>query len=96
MPPAMLETVKRRLHISGLTPSLTASELCSRFSAFGTVINVTGFGLLDGNGNPRKFAYLTLETTEDKLKRCISGLSGTVWKGAKLRIGDARPDYKER
>lgn len=92
----MVETVSKRLHISGLTPALTASDIKSRFSAFGTVSDITGFGSLDANGNTKKFAYLTLIATEDKLRRCLSSLSGTVWKGAKLRIGDARPDYKER
>jgi hypothetical protein len=26
----------------------------------------------------------------------VNVLSGTVWKGAKLRIGDAKPDFRER
>jgi hypothetical protein len=91
----MAETVSKRLHISGLTPSLSAADICTRFSGFGTVSNATGFGTLDANGTARKFAYLTLDASEDKLKRCLSSLSGTVWKGAKLRIGEARPDFKE-
>lgn len=92
----MPETLSKRLHISGLTPNLSATDICTRFSAFGSVTSVSGFGEFDANGDPRKFAFLTLETSEEKLKRCLSGLSGTVWKGAKLRIGEARPDYKER
>jgi hypothetical protein len=92
----MAETTTKRLHISGLTPSLSAADLCSRFSAFGSVSQLSGFGALDANGNPKKFAYLTLDATEEKLKRCLSGLSGTVWKGAKLRVGESKPDYKER
>lgn len=88
--------VSKRLHISGLTPALTAADVQSRFSVFGTVTDISGFGNLDAVGNPKKFAYLTLDATEDKLRRCLSSLSGTVWKGAKLRVGDAKPDYKER
>jgi hypothetical protein len=92
----MVETISKRLHISGLTPSLKSSDIHSRFSAFGTVKDISGFGAIDANGDPKKFAYLTLDATEEKLRRCLSSLSGTVWKGAKLRVGDAKPDFAER
>jgi len=92
----MVEKVLKRLHISGLTPSLSASDISSRFSSFGTVSNLSGFGSLDANGDPKKFAYLTLEATEEKLQKCLSSTSGTVWKGARLRVGNAKLDYKER
>ncbi|CAE6528750.1 unnamed protein product [Rhizoctonia solani] len=85
-----------RLHISGLTPAISASDLKQRFSTFGEVRDVDGVGKLDGVGRPRKFAYLTLETTQPKLARCMNLLSGSTWKGAKLRIGEAKPDYKFR
>ncbi|CAE6451779.1 unnamed protein product [Rhizoctonia solani] len=85
-----------RLHISGLTPSISATDLKQRFSTFGEVQNVDGVGKLDGVGMPRKFAYLTLATTQPKLARCMNLLSGSTWKGAKLRIGEAKPDYKTR
>ncbi|CAE7146293.1 unnamed protein product [Rhizoctonia solani] len=101
-----------RLHISGLTPSISAPDLKQRFSTFGDVKQVDGIGKLDGVGRPRKFAYLTIETTQPKLARCsypsylidylltppvgMNLLSGSTWKGAKLRIGEAKPDYKAR
>ncbi|KAG8696593.1 hypothetical protein FRC11_000629, partial [Ceratobasidium sp. 423] len=85
-----------RLHISGLTPAISASDLKQRFSTFGDVRDVDGVGKLDGVGRPRKFAYLTLETTQSKLARCMNLLSGSTWKGAKLRIGEAKPDYTAR
>ncbi|KDN39023.1 hypothetical protein RSAG8_09059, partial [Rhizoctonia solani AG-8 WAC10335] len=85
-----------RLHISGLTPSISASDLKQRFSTFGDVRGVDEVGKLDGVGRPRKFAYLTLETTQPKLARCMNLLSGSTWKGAKLRIGEAKPDFKAR
>jgi hypothetical protein len=67
----MSETViTKRLHVSGLTPALTANDLNQRLSAFGTVKALDGFGLLDGLGQPRKFAYITIETTPTKLARC--------------------------
>ncbi|KZT41648.1 hypothetical protein SISSUDRAFT_229281 [Sistotremastrum suecicum HHB10207 ss-3] len=92
----MSETVTKRLHISGLTPSLSVTDIQNRFSSFGKVTDVSGFAAVDGNGDPRKFGYLTLETSKDKLARCMMSMSGTMWKGAKLRIGEAKPDWNER
>ncbi|KAL0581013.1 hypothetical protein V5O48_001007 [Marasmius crinis-equi] len=92
----MSDTVTKRLHVSGLTPALTPADLSARLSTFGTVKALDGFGLLDGVGQPRKFGYVTIEATPAALKRCFTSLSGTTWKGAKLRIGEAKPDYRER
>ncbi|KAF5344916.1 hypothetical protein D9758_011588 [Tetrapyrgos nigripes] len=92
----MTEKVTRRLHVSGLTPALSSSDISTRLSTFGTVKSLDGFGKLDGVGQPRKFGYVTLETTPQALKRCLTTLSGSTWKGARLRIGEAKPDYAER
>ncbi|TFK86521.1 hypothetical protein K466DRAFT_600266 [Polyporus arcularius HHB13444] len=92
----MDEAITKRVHISGLTPAITAKDLSDRLSSFGTVKSIDGFGLLDAVGQPRKFAYVTLETTKGKLARCMNLLSGVTWKGAKLRLGEAKPDYRER
>ncbi|KAG9084902.1 hypothetical protein FRC06_003836 [Ceratobasidium sp. 370] len=85
-----------RLHISGLTPSITQNDLKQRFATFGEVREVDGVGKLDGLGQPKKFAYVTLESTQAKLARCMNLLSGSTWKGARLRIGEAKPDYRAR
>jgi RNA recognition motif-containing protein len=90
------ERIKKRLHISGLTTKITIDDIVSRFESFGTVSDTTGFGQLNAVGTPRPFAFLTLETSKDRLARCLASLSGTTWKGARLRVGEARPDWKER
>ncbi|KAG5727721.1 hypothetical protein E4T56_gene20741 [Termitomyces sp. T112] len=92
----MDEIIVKRLHISGLTPALTSEDISRRLSTFGTVKAVDGFGQLDGLGQPRKFGYVTLETTQEKLSRCLNLLSGSTWKAAKLRIGEAKPDFASR
>ncbi|KAK0457713.1 uncharacterized protein EV420DRAFT_1271268 [Desarmillaria tabescens] len=94
-----METITKRLHISGLTPSLSPADLSKRLSTFGTVKALDGFDILDGVGQPRKFGYATLEATPAQLAKCDLGLnvlSGSTWKGAKLRIGDAKPDFAQR
>ncbi|QRV88334.1 RNA recognition motif protein [Ceratobasidium sp. AG-Ba] len=87
-------TTTARLHISGLTPAITQNDIKTRFSTFGEVKDVDGVGKLDGLGQPKKFAYVTLESTKDKLARCMNLLSGSTWKGAKLRVGQAKPDFR--
>ncbi|KAI6008647.1 hypothetical protein EDC04DRAFT_3146340 [Pisolithus marmoratus] len=88
--------VTKRLHISGLTPSITSTDVLRRLSTFGSVKSLDGFGKLDALGNPRPFAYATLEGKEKDLARCMNVLSGSTWKGTKLRIGEAKPDYRQR
>ncbi|KAF8159238.1 hypothetical protein B0H34DRAFT_702623 [Crassisporium funariophilum] len=88
--------ITKRLIISGLTPSITAEDISKRLTTFGTVRAADGFGLPDGLGQPRKYGYVTLETTTGKLAKCMNLLSGSTWKGAKLRFGEAKPDYAER
>ncbi|KAJ3576538.1 hypothetical protein NP233_g346 [Leucocoprinus birnbaumii] len=109
----MEPTVTKRLHISGLTPSISQQDLTQRLSTFGNVKSLDGVGALDAVSRPRKFAYATFEATPAKLSRCphsssdflfirahgltgLNSLSGSTWKGAKLRIGEAKPDFRER
>lgn len=66
------EIITKRLHISGLTPTISPVDLSQRLSSFGTVKAIDGFGQLDAIGQPRKFGYVTLETTKSKLARCTS------------------------
>ncbi|KAG9048809.1 hypothetical protein FS837_012011 [Tulasnella sp. UAMH 9824] len=84
----------KRIIVSGLTPAISAQDIRLRFAPFGTVKAVDGVGLLDGNGDPRKFAFVTVELNEKELSTCMSRLNGTKWKGAKLRIGEARQDFR--
>lgn len=104
--------VTKRLHVSGLTPAITEADIERRLSAFGTVKATDGFGACDALGDPRKFAYVTIEATPKDLAKCRSSswnvpncshiitglnvLSGSTWKGTKLRIGEAKLDFRER
>lgn len=65
-------TVSKRLHISGLTPSISQQDLSQRLSTFGTLKSLDGLGLVDAVGRPRKFAYATLEGTPAKVTKCWS------------------------
>ncbi|KAG6371858.1 hypothetical protein JVT61DRAFT_8855 [Boletus reticuloceps] len=86
----------KRLHISGLTPSITPADLDRRLSSFGKVKAMNGFGARDALGDPRKFGFVTMEISAKELVKCLNVLSGSTWKGTKLRIGEAKPDFRER
>jgi hypothetical protein len=45
-----MATIQKRLHISGLTPAITATDINSRLQRFGKVITLDGFDLLNGLG----------------------------------------------
>lgn len=64
------EIIVRRLHVSGLTPAITTTDLSQKLESFGTVKALDGFGKVDALGEPRKFGYVTIETTKAKLARC--------------------------
>ncbi|KAF8468013.1 hypothetical protein JB92DRAFT_3102777 [Gautieria morchelliformis] len=65
-------TVKKRLHVPGLTPAITATDISARLQGFGKV-PLGGVGALNAvgpiagagtAGETRKFAYVTLEATD--------------------------------
>ena len=66
--------VRKRLHVAGLTPAVSASDLSQRLGTFGTVVAVDGIGVLDGVGRPRPFAYATIEAKNSRLVRCTCSL----------------------
>ncbi|KAJ7648587.1 hypothetical protein DFH06DRAFT_1476105 [Mycena polygramma] len=95
-------TITKRLHVS-FTPSIPSSgsaeltkSLTAHFGKFGTVKSVDGLGQLDGVGMPRKFGFVSIEGSEASIAKCVNSLSGSIWKGVKVRVGDARPDFDQR
>lgn len=68
----MDEPITKRLHVSGLTPSITLADLSTRLGMYGSITSLDKFGEVDALGQPRKFAYVTLETTKGKLGKCAS------------------------
>ncbi|KAF7329114.1 hypothetical protein MKEN_00171900 [Mycena kentingensis (nom. inval.)] len=91
----ILATDSRR-RSSGFGAADLTKALSAHFNKFGTVKSVDGLGALDGVGQPRKFGYITVEGAEASITKCVNSLSGSTWKGVKVRVGDAKPDYAER
>ncbi|XP_041347828.1 nucleolar protein 8-like [Gigantopelta aegis] len=91
------ETQKRRIHVGGLFPTITASELGDKFSKFGTVANVEVKIRKNENGTPEKtFAYVDFVSTEANWKKCLSTFNHTKWKGSELKLALAKPSFLEK
>ena len=65
------EVITKRIQVSGLTPAIRPTDISAKLGGFGTVKALDGFDKLDGLGQPRKFGYVTIETTKTKLARCV-------------------------
>ncbi|XP_039204151.1 nucleolar protein 8 isoform X2 [Crotalus tigris] len=87
----------RRLYIGGLGHSVSEDELYERFSKFGNVTETEIISRKDEHGNPTKtFAYLNILLSEKALKKCISVLNKTKWKGGTLQIELAKESFLHR
>lgn len=85
-----------RLHIGGLPAHIKEADLIDRFTTFGIVTNVEVIPHQFLVNACRGFAYLSLETDDSGLKRCINTLNNAAWKGGKLRISSAKPSFHEK
>lgn len=65
-----IDIINKRLHISGLSSTTTASDIRDRFKTFGAVKVVEGLGQLNGVGLPKSFGYVEIQGTKAQLTRC--------------------------
>ncbi|XP_013927129.1 PREDICTED: nucleolar protein 8 [Thamnophis sirtalis] len=90
-------SLARRLYIGGLGHTVSEDELYERFSKFGNVTETEIISRKDEHGNPTKtFAYLNILLSEKELKKCISILNKTKWKGGTLQIELAKESFLHR
>ncbi|KAM8930215.1 nucleolar protein 8 [Pelodytes ibericus] len=92
-----MEISLKRLYIGGIGPSVTGAELTERFGKFGKVSDVDIISRKDEHGNPVKtFAYLNISISDVELKKCMSVLNKTKWKGGVLQIERAKESFLHR
>ncbi|CAG8596987.1 638_t:CDS:10 [Funneliformis mosseae] len=89
-----LPTLDKRVYIGGLSKDIVEKDLEVRLSAFGVVTNVDI--IRQPTGECRGFAYITLKTTDNDWKKCVSLFNGAKWKGMTLKVQEAKLDYKQR
>ncbi|XP_065263552.1 nucleolar protein 8 [Emys orbicularis] len=89
--------VLKRLYVGGLGHTVSEAELQERFSKFGNVTDTEIVIRKDDQGNPMKtFAYINIGISEADLKRCMSILNKTRWKGGTLQIELAKESFLHR
>ncbi|CAI9717903.1 nucleolar protein 8 isoform X1 [Octopus vulgaris] len=82
----------KRLFIGGLFDNVTECEIKDRFKHFGKVSEVEIRKKKDESGKPIKtFAYININTTDEKLKSCMKALNCTKWRSHEMKIEIAKP-----
>uniref|UniRef100_A0A8D2Q1W0 Nucleolar protein 8 n=1 Tax=Zosterops lateralis melanops TaxID=1220523 RepID=A0A8D2Q1W0_ZOSLA len=91
------EQVFKRLYVGGLGHTVSRAELEERFGKFGRVLEAEIITRKDDEGNPTKtFAYISVNISEADLKKCMSILNKTKWKGGTLQIELAKESFLHR
>ncbi|RXM94421.1 Nucleolar protein 8 [Acipenser ruthenus] len=84
----------KRLYVGGLNHSISQTELQQRFEKFGDVSDVDIVTRKDEQGDPVKtFGYLNINISETELRKCVSILNKTKWKGGTLQIELAKESF---
>lgn len=95
-PNGMGSKVTKRLHVSPLNPAVhTADAVRSLLAPHADKVTVSYWPpSLNAVGEPRNYAYATLNGSEEQIKKAMSRISGSLWKGTKVWLREAKRDYK--
>ncbi|KAM9271927.1 nucleolar protein 8 [Cariama cristata] len=89
--------VSKRLYVGGLGHTVSKAELQERFGKFGHVLDAEIITRKDDQGNPTKtFAYISVSISDADLRKCLSILNKTKWKGGTLQIELAKESFLHR
>uniref|UniRef100_A0A3Q2XYR6 Nucleolar protein 8 n=1 Tax=Hippocampus comes TaxID=109280 RepID=A0A3Q2XYR6_HIPCM len=84
----------QRLYVGGLSHSVTQKDLTDRFGKFGNVEDVELRTRRDDEGVPYKtFAYINLTISNTDLRKCMTVLNKSKWKGGTLQIEPAKESF---
>ncbi|XP_061213887.1 nucleolar protein 8 isoform X1 [Neopsephotus bourkii] len=92
-----MQRVPKRLYVGGLGHGVSKAELQERFGKFGHVLDAEIITRQDDQGNPLKaFAYITVSISDADLRKCMTVLNKTKWKGGTLQIQLAKESFLHR
>nr|XP_029132604.1 nucleolar protein 8 isoform X2 [Labrus bergylta] len=87
----------RRLYVGGLSHTITEKDLKDRFGKFGDVEDVELRTRRDDEGVPYKtFGYINIDISDADLKKCMTVLNKSKWKGGTLQIETAKESFLHR
>mmetsp|Transcript_20867 Transcript_20867/g.52664 ORF Transcript_20867/g.52664 Transcript_20867/m.52664 type:complete len:404 (-) Transcript_20867:84-1295(-) len=90
-----------RLYVGGLPEDITSADVVARFTPFGSVDELQlapqKYAGMYSRPGCRGFGYVKFRPKDDKsLSRCLSLYNGCAWRGRKLRVELAQPDFRSR
>ncbi|KPP66723.1 nucleolar protein 8-like [Scleropages formosus] len=89
--------VGKRLYIGGLSHSISQKDIRDRFGKFGDVSHVEVITRHDETGTPLKtFGYININISDSSLKKCMTVLNKSKWKGGTLQIEMAKESFLHR
>ncbi|XP_074735778.1 nucleolar protein 8 isoform X1 [Strix uralensis] len=89
--------VSKRLYVGGLGHTVSKAELQERFGKFGRVLDAEIITRKDDQGNAVKtFAYISVSISDADLRKCMSILNKSKWKGGTLQIELAKESFLHR
>ncbi|NXD70631.1 NOL8 protein, partial [Eolophus roseicapillus] len=92
-----MQQVPKRLYVGGLGHAVSKAELQERFGKFGHVLDTEIITRQDDQGNPLKaFAYISVNISDADLRKCMTVLNKTKWKGGTLQIQLAKESFLHR
>ncbi|XP_028853197.1 nucleolar protein 8 isoform X2 [Denticeps clupeoides] len=87
----------RRLYVGGLSHTISHKDLKDRFGKFGEVTDVEIVTRNNEDGTPCKtFGYININISETDLKKCMTVLNKSKWKGGTLQIEMAKESFLSR
>ncbi|XP_035245241.1 nucleolar protein 8 [Anguilla anguilla] len=87
----------KRLYIGGLGHAISQKDLKDRFGKFGDVSDVEIITRKDETGIPVKtFGYININISDEALRKCMTVLNKSKWKGGTLQIEMAKENFLHR
>ncbi|XP_037535854.1 nucleolar protein 8 [Nematolebias whitei] len=87
----------RRLYVGGLSHTVTQKDLKDRFGKFGEVKDVELRTRMGEDDVPYKtFGYININISDADLKKCLTVLNKSKWKGGTLQIEAAKESFLHR
>ena len=86
----------RKIYVGGLPDEISESNLSERFGNFGKINSIEIARSALEPHNCRGFAHINIEIDSHSWDRLRSTFNGSLWKGKKIRIEEALPDYKSK
>ncbi|CAF4808380.1 unnamed protein product [Pieris macdunnoughi] len=85
-----------RIFVGNLPENSSEKDLAAKFSSFGDIVNIDIKCKPDAEPDKKKFAFVTLCTSEYNIEACLKHFSNELFLGRQLYVTRARESFLER